>query len=130
MLPAAMAISNTPQPVEVICLELASVKTGVWWWRISSKARMARLREQLPKRVPMAKSGSLTKAAELIPVTSSGMEVMAARSTRPIHIRPKPVFPAMASPYRASFVPANKIMARHRVNLSQTNQTTDYVPGT
>jgi hypothetical protein len=128
ILPAAMAISNIPQPADTICLELAWLKSGVRRRRISSKAKMTRLRQQLPKRVPTARSGSLTKAAALTPVASSGMEVMAARSISPIHIRLRLVFSAIASPYRASFVPANKIMARHRMNLNQTNQTTDYAP--
>jgi len=94
---------------------------GVERCRISSKARIERLNKQLPKRVPKAKSGEegLTKATELILVTSSGIVVIAAMSTSPIHIRPKPVFSAIASPYRASFVPANRMMARHRTNLNQ-----------
>ena len=123
--PPAMAISNIPQPAEAMCRELAALKTGVRRWRISSKAMMARLRQQLPNRIPKAKSGEPTKATELTPVTSSGIEVMAARSTSPIHTRPSPVFSAIASPYRANFVPANKMMARHRTNL---NQTIDYTP--
>jgi hypothetical protein len=87
---------------------------------------MARLREQLPKRVPKAKSGKPTTAAELTPVTNSGIEVIAARSTNPIHTRPKPVFSAIASPYRASFVPANRIIARHGANLNQTKAKQSY----
>jgi len=119
--PAAIVISNIPQPADAVCLGLASVKTGVERWRISSKARIERLNMQLPKRVPKAKSGEggLTKATELTLVTSSGIVVMAAMSTSPIHIRPKPVFSAIASPYRANFVPANRIIARHRRNLNQ-----------
>jgi hypothetical protein len=97
MPPAAIAISNIPKPTDAICLGLASVKTGVCLWRISSNARIDRLKQQLPKRVPRAKSGEATKAAELTLVTSSGIEVMAARSTKPIHIRPNPVFSAIAS---------------------------------
>jgi len=120
--PAAIAISNMPKPTDAVCLGLASVKTGVWAWRISSKARIERLNKQLPKRVPKAKSGEggLTKATELTLVTSSGMVVIAAMSISPIHIRPKPVFSAIASPYRASFVPENKMTARHRTNFNQT----------
>jgi hypothetical protein len=94
-------------------------------WRISSKAIIARLREQLPRMVPKAKSAEPTKPAELAPVTNSGIEVIAARSTNPIHTRPRPVFSAIASPYRANLIPANKIMARHRTNLTQT---TVYAP--
>jgi len=88
---------------------------------ISSIARITRLNRQLPKRLPTAKSGSLTRAAALTPVTNSGMEVTAARSTSPIHILPKPVFSAIASPYRASFVPANRMLARQAANFNQTN---------
>ena len=79
---------------------------------------------QLPKIVPKARSGSLTKAVALTLVASSGMEVMSARRTRPIHILPNPVFSLIASPYRTSFVPENSIMARHRRNF---NQTKDWV---
>jgi hypothetical protein len=77
---------------------------------------------QLPKSMPRAKSGEATPgAAALIPVTSSGIEVTAARSTSPIHIRPRFVFSAMASPYRTSFVPAKAMTIRHRTNLTQTS---------
>jgi hypothetical protein len=87
---------------------------------MSIRAKIERLNRQLPNKVPRPKSGSPTKAAELIPVTSSGAEVMAARNIRPTHIPPKPVFSAIASPYRASFVPANKMMTRQARNFNQT----------
>jgi hypothetical protein len=114
-----MLMSKIPHPADIMCLGLAWLKTGVRGWRTSIKARIERLKQQLPTSVPKAKSGEATKAAELTPVTSSGIVVMAARSTRPIHIRPKPVFSAIASPYRAKFVPENKMIATHRTNLSQ-----------
>jgi hypothetical protein len=79
-----------------------------------------RLNRQLPKKVPKAKSGSPTKATELTPVASSGMDVINARNTRPTHIPPRPVFSAIASPYLASFVPANRIIARQMINFNQT----------
>ena len=59
---------------------------------------MVRLNMQLPKSVPKARSGNLTRAAELMPVTSSGAEVTAARKIIPIHIPPSRVFWAIASP--------------------------------
>jgi hypothetical protein len=117
---AAIAISNIPTPADATCLRLTWLKIGVGWYKISSKARIARLNRQLPKRVPRAKSGSPTKATELTPVVNSGIEVMAARSTSPIHTPPKPVFLAIASPYRASLVPENRIMTRQRRNFNQT----------
>jgi len=120
ILPAAIAISNTPKPADAICPELTLLKIGVGRYKISNKARMRRLKRQLPKIVPKARSGTPTKAAELTPVTSSGAEVIAARSTRPIHIPPIPVFSAIISPYLASFVPATRIMTRQRRNFNQT----------
>jgi len=48
------------------------------------------------------------------------MEVMMARSTSPTHILPSPVFLAIASPYRASLVPAKKMIATQAVNFNQT----------
>ena len=116
---AAMAMSSAPQPPVVICLGLATDNTGVRKWRMSSKAKMERLKQQLPRRVPKAKSGECTSTTELTEVTSSGMVVTNAISTTPIHIRPSPVFSAITSPYRASFVPANKITARQIANLNQ-----------
>jgi len=126
MPPAAIAISSIPQPADNMCSELALLKSGVRRCRTSSKARMARLMAQLPKRVPTARSGERTRATELTPVTSSGMEVIAARSNSPIQIRPTPVFSPIASPYRTAFVPANRMMTRHRTNLSQTNAEQSY----
>ena len=120
ILPAAIKISNMPIPAEAICLELAWLKIGAGRYKTSNKARIARLNMQLPKSVPRAKSGSPTRAAELTPVTNSGMEVTIATSTKPIHILPKPVFSAIASPYRARCVPANKMMTKHRRNFTQT----------
>ncbi len=120
ILPPAMAIGNIPIPADAICSSFTSLKTGVRRCNISSKAIIVRLNMQLPNRVPSARSGSPTRATELTPVTSSGMEVMAARSTRPIHILPSPVFSAMTSPYRASFVPANRIMTRLVRNFNQS----------
>ena len=125
ILPPAMAISNIPIPAEAICRNFTSLKNGVRRCNISSKARIVRLNMQLPSRVPSARLGSLTsgsptRVTELTPVTSSGTEVMAARSTRPIHIPPSPVFSAITSPYRASFVPANRMMTRHARNFNQT----------
>ena len=120
MPPAATTVSSMPILADIICLELAWLKIGPGRYKISSKAKIARLNIQLPKRSPTARSGSLTKATELTPVTSSGTEVITARSTRPIHILPKPVFSAIASPYRASLVPANRMITRHRVNFNQT----------
>jgi hypothetical protein len=73
-----------------------------------------------PKRSPRVKSGFPTKATELMPVASSGKEVIAARRTTPTQIRPSPVFPAMASPYLESFVPATSITARQIANFTQT----------
>jgi len=87
---------------------------------MSSKAIIERLKKQLPRRVPKAKSGSPTRAAELIPVTSSGIEVMAPRNIKPTQTLPRPVFSATASPYRASFVPENMIMATQERNFNQT----------
>ena len=81
---------------------------------------MVRLNIQLPSSVPIARSGSLTRVAELTPVINSGAEVTPARSTSPIHIRPSLVFSAIASPYRASFVPANRMMTRQARNFNQT----------
>ena len=120
MPPAAIAISSIPILADIICLELAWLKTGAGRYMISNKAKIARLKRQLPKRSPKARSGSLTKATALTPVTSSGMEVIAARSSRPIHILPRPVFSAIASPYRASLVPANRMIARQAANFNQT----------
>jgi len=120
MPPMAIATSNISRPADTICLELALLKIGVEWCNMSSKPMMVRLKRQLPKIVPKARSGSLTRAAALTLVTNSGMEVIAARSIRPIHILPNPVFSLMASPYRASFVPENRMMARHRRNFNQT----------
>jgi len=120
ILPAAIAISNISKPAHAICLELALLKMGVEWCKMSSKPIIIRLKRQLPKIVPKARSGSSTKAAALTLVANSGVEVMRARRTSPIHILPKPVFSPMASPYRASFVPANKMIARHRRNFNQT----------
>jgi len=96
---AAIAMSIAPQPAAAICLGLATDKTGVREWRISSKARIARLKAQLPRRVPRAKLGEWTNATELTEVTSSGMVVTKAMSTTPIHILPRPVFSAITSPY-------------------------------
>jgi hypothetical protein len=79
--------------------------------------------------VPKARSGELTKATELTPVTISGMVVIAAMSTIPIHIRPIPVFSAMASPYRARLVPANRMMTRQERNLNQTKAAQSYYTG-
>jgi len=99
-LPAATAMSNIPQPADNICSELASLRIGVRRCRISSNANIARLMAQLPKSVPKTKSGEATQgAAALTPVISSGIDVTAAISTSPIHIRPSPVFSARASPY-------------------------------
>ena len=126
MPPAATAISSIPQPADSMCSELASLKIGVRRCRISSRARITRLMAQLPKRVPTARSGEPTRAAALTPVTSSGMDVTAARSNSPIQIRPKPVFSPIASPYRTVFVPANRMMIRHRTNLNQTNAEQSY----
>jgi len=114
-----MAISIAPQPPVMICLGLATDSTGVREWRISSIARIKRLKQQLPRRVPKARSGEWTSATELTEVTSSGIVVTNAISTTPIHIRPNPVFSAITSPYRASFVPANKITARQMANSNQ-----------
>jgi hypothetical protein len=112
-------MSIAPQPPVTICLGLATDKTGVREWRISSKARIARLKQQLPRRVPKAKSGEWTSTTELTEVTSSGIVVINAMRTTPIHMRPSPVFSAMTSPYRANFVPANKITARQMANWNQ-----------
>ncbi|MBA7572122.1 hypothetical protein ES708_13898 [subsurface metagenome] len=78
-----------------------------------------RLKRQLPRRVPIAKSGRPTKATELMPVTNSGTEVIAASRTRPIQSPLKPVFSAIASPYLASLVPAKRMMARQARYCSQ-----------
>ncbi|MBA7470491.1 hypothetical protein ES707_05778 [subsurface metagenome] len=120
ILPPAMAMSNIPIPADAICRNFTSLKSGVRRCNISSKARIVRLNMQLPSRVPSARLGSPTKAAELTPVINSGAEVIAARSTRPIHIPPSPVFSAITSPYRASFVPANRMMTRQARNFNQT----------
>jgi hypothetical protein len=107
-------------PADLTCLGLAQLKIGAGRYRISKKPNMTRLNRQLPKRSPKARSGSLTKADALTAVTNSGIEVMTARSTRPIHILPKPVFSAIASPYRASLVPANRMIIKQAVNFNQT----------
>lgn len=120
ILMAAMPISNIPTPADAVCLRRAWLRIGPWRKRISNRAMRVRLNRQLPKRVPMAKSGRPTRAAELTPVTSSGTEVMAASSTRPIHSPPTPVFSPIASPYRASLVPANRMMARQATYCNQT----------
>ncbi len=117
----AMVISNFPIPADAICCNFTLLKTGVRRCNISSKAKMVRLNMQLPSRVPKAKSGSPTRVAELTPAINSGVEVMAARSTSPIHILPSPVFSAMISPYRASFVPANRMMTRLVRNFNQSS---------
>jgi hypothetical protein len=83
-------------------------------------AIIVRLKTQLPKKSPMAKSGTFTRAAALMPVTISGMEVTRANSSMPIQMQPSPVFSAMASPYFASLVPANRITIRQKINFSQT----------
>jgi len=124
---AAMAMSSAPQPPVMICLGLATDKTGVREWRMSSKARMERLKQQLPRRVPKARSGEWTSATELTEVTSSGMVVINAIRSTPIHIRPRPVFSAITSPYRASFVPANRITAKQTANSNQIkNRSRNY----
>jgi len=120
--PAAIAARSITTPANSICLELAWFRTGPLRHKMSSKAMITRLKMQLPNSVPKPKSGSPMSAAELTPVTASGIEVIIARSTRPTHILPKPVFSAIASPYRASFVPENRMITTHRINL---NQTTD-----
>lgn len=116
---AAMAMSNAPQAADVACLGLAADSAGVRRCRISSTAKIERLKQQLPRSVPKARSGEPTSATELTEVTSSGMVVIAATSTSPIHILPNFVFSAMASPYRASLVPANKTMPKQRTNWNQ-----------
>ena len=115
-----MAISNIPIPASAICRNFTALKSGVRRCNISSKARIVRLNMQLPSRVPKARSGRPIRTAELTPVTSSGTDVMAAKSIRPIHIPPKPVFLAITSPYRASFVPASRMMTRQARNFNQT----------
>jgi hypothetical protein len=126
ILPAARAISNIPIPTDSIWPRLALLRIGVPRCSTSSKARIRRLNRQLPKRVPKARSGSLTRATALTPVASSGIEVTIAKSTRPIHSLPRPVFSAIASPYRASFVPANRMITRHRINFNQTKDWGSY----
>jgi len=118
--PITTVISSMPRPAGITCLGLAWLKIDAGRYMISTKAKIARLKIQLPRRSPRARSGSLTKAAELTAETSSGTEVMAASSTRPIHIPPRPVFSAMASPYRANLVPAKKMIAKQAVNFNQT----------
>jgi hypothetical protein len=86
---------------------------------------IAILKIQLPRRVPMPKSGSPTRETELTPVTISGMEVIRARRINPTHTLPKPVFSAIASAYRASFVPENKMITTQMINL---NHITNYYP--
>jgi hypothetical protein len=73
-----------------------------------------------PKRSPRVKSGFPIIATELIPVKSSGSEVIVARSTTPIQMRPSPVFSAIASPYLDSLVPATTMIARQTTNFIQT----------
>jgi hypothetical protein len=74
-----------------------------------------------PKRSPRVKSGFPNMATELMPVASSGSEVIVARSTTPIQMRPSPVFSAMMSPYLDSFVPATSKIARQITNFIQTS---------
>jgi len=85
------------------------------------------LKVQLPSTLPTAKSGALTKVTALTEAASSGMEVIIAMAIRPIHILPKPVFLAMASPYRASLVPENRMITTQTLNLSQTTPFVKYV---
>jgi hypothetical protein len=96
--PATTPASTIPELAEMRCLPLARLKTGIGRDMISSKAKMTRLKRQLPKRLPTAKSGSLTRAAALTPVTNSGMEVIAERRINPTHILPTPVLSGIASP--------------------------------
>jgi len=123
MVMAVKPISKIPAIDDLICPILASLRTGVRRCTTSTTARIRRLKMQLPIRVPIARSGTLTRATALIPVVSSGMEVIKARSTKPIHSLPKPVLSAITSPYRASLVPANRMMARQTTNFTQTQRT-------
>ncbi|BBL84684.1 hypothetical protein TthAA37_12480 [Thermus thermophilus] len=58
---------------------------------------MKRLNRVLPKTSPTAMSTRPWMAA-LLPVMSSGKEVVAATRIRPTHVRPQPRFSARASP--------------------------------
>ena len=118
----ATAAIMIPVIAEAMWQGLTPLSTGVGRNMISITAISIRLNIQLPRSVPTARSGILTKAAALILVISSGIDVIADSSKRPIHIRPKPLFSLMASPYRARLVPEKRIMAIHAENFNQTNE--------
>ena len=59
---------------------------------------MARLKTQLPRASPTARSGAAAIVTALSPVTSSGSEVTVAIRTMPIQLRDRPVSDASASP--------------------------------
>jgi hypothetical protein len=64
--------------------------------------------------------GAFTHRTALAPVADSGKEVTAANTTKPIQVRPKPVFSARTSPYFDNRLPEKVITAVKRANWSQT----------
>ena len=89
-------------------------------WKMSSKARFSRLKALAPMRLPTVKSGASTRVTALIPVKSSGSDVIAATTIIPIHTCPMPVLSAIISPYLATFFPEKKIINIQITSLSQT----------
>ena len=67
-------------------------------WIASMSERIRRLNMQLPSTSPTAMSGSAASAVAPNPVKSSGRLVVAASSTRPIQLRPQPLFSPSMSP--------------------------------
>ena len=63
---------------------------------------MSILNTQLPSTSPIAILGTLIIVTALMPVMSSGKEVIDASIMKPTHVRPNPVFSAIISPYLES----------------------------
>jgi hypothetical protein len=58
---------------------------------------MSKLKRQLPKMPPTARSGELNRIIALVPVASSGKDVTPAKRIVPTQVRPIPVFSANIS---------------------------------
>ena len=101
-------------------LELTAVRIEPFWRIISRRARLNRLKAFAPRISPMVRSGASTMSMALMPVKSSGNEVINAIRIRPVQTPPSPVLSAIMSPYLAILFPEKKIMMIHNINLTQT----------
>lgn len=99
------ADEDQPEPERRAWPWCARVLSGSGW-TASMNERIIRLNMQLPRTSPTAMSGRAASAVAPKPVNSSGRLVVAASSTTPIQLRPRPDFSPSTSPYRASRTPA------------------------